>query len=222
MDMIYAAQQFFATGAIGCGSSGIIPNVGMFGGYPGGRQLTMRVRYDDLRELLDKREPLVHEIGNPADFKSRVPAKVTRFTHMPPPIEVRQWDVFVTASTASGGLGDPIEREPSLVKSDLDNGLASEEMAKNVYCVAVRFDGNSKAWEIDYAATANLRQAKRRQRLAQGQPMKTWWEKARTRLMEKDLDGKLVEMYQNSMKMSQPFAREFKEFWNLAEEFNFD
>jgi hypothetical protein len=140
---------------------------------------------------------------------------------MPPPIEVHEGDLLITAATAAGGLGDPIERDPGLVKSDLDNGLATEEMARNIYCVAVTFDGKSKAWKIDYAATAGLRQAKRKERLARGRPMRQWWEKARKRLMEKDFDGKLVEMYQNSMKMSQPFTREFREFWDLPEEFSF-
>jgi len=221
MDIIHGTQQLFATGAIGCGTSGIIPNMGMFGGYPGGRQITMLVRYNDLRGLLDRREPLLHEIGNPAEFKSRVPGVVTRFTHMPPPIEAHEGDMFITAAPGTGGLGDPIERDPGLVKSDLDNGLATEEMAKNIYCVAATFDGKSKAWKIDYAATANLRQAKRKERLARGRPMRQWWGKARERLMEKNFDGKLVEMYQNSMKMSQPFTREFREFWDLPEEFSF-
>ena len=222
MDIIHGTQQLFATGAIGCGTSGIIPNMGMFGGYPGGRQITMLVRYNDLMGLIDRREPLIHEIGNPAEFVKLVPGEVVRFNQMPPPINVCKDDMMVGVPPGAGGLGDPLERDPKLVKADLDNGLTTEEIARNMFCVAATFDEKSKAWRIDNTATAKLRQAKRKQRLTRGQPVSQWWGKARKRLMKKDLDVKLVEMYQNSMKMSQPFTREFKEFWAFPEEFSFD
>jgi len=219
MDMIHGTQQLFAMGAIGCGSDGIIPNVGMFGGYPGGRRLTMLVRYHNPQELIASRQPLLHEVGHPAEFQHRAGGEVIRFTHMPPPIEVSKGDLLVAASSGSGGLGDPIERDPALVKADLDNGLATEEMARNIYCVAASFDRKSETWVIDYATTEDLRRAKRKERLARGQPMRQWWEKARKRLMAKDLDGKLGEMYQSSMKLSQDFAREFRDFWALPDDF---
>ena len=222
MDIIHGTQQLFATGAIGCGTSGIIPNMGMFGGYPGGRQITMLVRYNDLKGLIDRREPLIHEIGNPAEFVKLVQGEVVRFNQMPPPINVHKDDMMVGVPPGAGGLGDPIERDPKLVKADLDNGLTTEEIARNMFCVAATFDEKSKTWKIDNTATAKLRQTKRKQRLTRGQPVSQWWGEARKRLMKKDLDGKLVEMYQNSMKMSQPFTREFREFWAFPKEFSFE
>lgn len=222
IDIIHGTQQLFATGAIGCGTSCIIPNMGMFGGYPGGRQITMLVRYNDLTGMIDRREPLIHEIGNPAEFVKLVPGEVVRFNEMPPPIDVCKDDMMVGVPPGAGGLGDPIERDPKLVKADLDNGLTTEEIARNMFCVAATFDEKSKTWKIDNTSTAKLRQVKRKERLKRGQPVSQWWGKARKRLMKKDLDVKLVEMYQNSMKMSQPFTREFREFWAFPEEFSFD
>jgi acetone carboxylase alpha subunit len=221
IQMVHGTKGLFAAGAIGCGSDGIIPNVGLFGGYPSGRRATMLFRYHNLQELITGRRPLVHEIGHPAEFRNRVPGEVTFFTHIPPPIEVGEGDVLLSVSTSGGGLGDPIERDPALVKSDLDNGLATEEIARNIYCVAASFDNKSETWVVDYAATEDLRQAKIKERLARGQPMSQWWKKARERLMAKDLDGKLLEMYQSSTKLSQAFAREFRDFWALPEDFNF-
>ncbi len=219
--MIHGTKGLFATGALGCGNDGIIPNVGMFGGYPSGRRATMLLRYHNLQELITGRQPLVHEIGHPAEFRNRVPGEVTFFTHVPPPIEVGEGDVLLSASTSGGGLGDPIERGPALVKSDLDNGLTTEDIARNIYCVAASFDSKSETWALDYPATEDLRQAKRRERLARGQPTKQWWEKARKRVMTKDIDDKLVEMYQSSMKLSQTFAAEYRDFWALPDDFNF-
>lgn len=221
IDMIHGTRGLFAMGAIGCGSEGIIPNVGMLGGYPSGRRVTMLLRYHNLAELIAKRQPLVHEIGDPVEFKSKVPAEVTFFSHMPPPVEVGEGDVLIVASCAGGGFGDPIERDPALVKADLDNGLATEWMAKNIYCVAAKFDQQTEEWMIDYVATEKLRQQKRRERLARAQPVRQWWAKAREKLVAKKLDAKIVEMYQSSMKLSQSFTQEFKQFWALPEDFSF-
>ena len=181
----------------------------------------MLLRYHNLQELITGRQSLVHEIGHPAEFRNRVPGEVNFFTHMPPPIEVGEGDVLLSASTSGGGLGDPIERDPALVKADLDNGLTTEDIARNIYCVAASFDSKSETWVVEYPATEDLRQAKRRERLARGQPTKQWWEKARKRVMTKDIDDKLVEMYQSSMKLSQTFAAEYRDFWALPDDFNF-
>jgi N-methylhydantoinase B/oxoprolinase/acetone carboxylase alpha subunit len=221
MDMIHGTQGLFATGAIGCGSDGIIPNVGMLGGYPSGRRITMLLRYRNLPELIANRQPLVHELGDPVEFKRKFPGEVVQFNHMPPPIEVREGDVLAVASSPGGGFGDPLDRDPALVKNDLDNGLATESIARNIYGVVAQFNKETESWTVDYDATQKLREDKRRQRLARGQPVSQWWKKTRERLLSKDLDGKLIEMYQSSMKLSQNFAQEFKEFWQLPEDFSF-
>lgn len=221
IQMIHGTKGLFAAGAIGCGNDGIIPNVGMFGGYPSGRRSTMLLRYHNLQELIAGKQPLVHELGHPAEFRNRVPGEVTFFTHVPPPIEVGEGDVLLSASTSGGGLGDPIERGPAMVKADLDNGLTTEDIARNIYCVVASFDRRADMWIVDYAATDDLRQAKRKERLARGQPMRQWWGKARERLIAKDLDSKVIEMYQSSMKLSQTFTAEYRDFWALPGDFNF-
>ena len=45
------------------------------------------------------------------------------------------------------------------------------------------------------------------------------WQQARQRLMDKTLDPLLLEMYHSSMKLSQGFTREFKDFWVLPQDF---
>jgi N-methylhydantoinase B len=70
-------------------------------------------------------------------------------------------DVFVVSWAGAGGYGDPLERDPELVRQDILNGTVSAEWAQEVYKIVLDSDGN-----IDAAATARRRQERRAQRLA--------------------------------------------------------
>jgi acetone carboxylase, alpha subunit len=52
-------------------------------------------------------------------------------------------------------------------------------------------------------------------------PVEEWWRKARQRLVDKQLDPLLIEMYRSSMKLSIGFTREYKDFWGLPNDFTF-
>jgi hypothetical protein len=116
-------------------------------------------------------------------------------------------------------VGDPIERDPAWIKADLDNGLTTEWQASNVYCVKASYDESAKEWRVDEAETAKLRQARRKQRLSRAVPVKDWWKKNRERITSRDMDPLILEMYQSSMRMSEPFAKEYKDFWALPDDF---
>ena len=58
-----------------------------------------------------------------------------------------------------GGFGDPLERDPDLVRADLRDELVSPERARGDYGVVLDAAGN-----VDAAATAHLRAALRTQR----------------------------------------------------------
>ena len=217
--MMHGSQQAIASGAVGCAHDRIIPNLGMFGGYPGGKRNTIFIRYDSLQELMEQRKPLIHKIGHPKEFGKDIKGEVKVVNYMLPPMEVGEGDMLVTDNCAAGGLGDPIEREPSWVKADLDKGLTTEEIARNIYYVSVSYDERAKEWEVDEAETEKLREAKRKERLSRGVPAKEWWAGARKQVLDKELNPMLLEMYQSSMKMSQQFAQEFRGFWALPEDF---
>ena len=218
--MIHRSQQLVGSGIIGTASDGIIPNLGQFGGYPGGRRNTMLLRYDNLPELMEKRQPLLYELGHPADLKDRFPGQVFDMGLLAVPTEIYEGDLLVSASASAGGLGDPIERDPALITADMDNGLTTEWQASNMYCVKTSYDEKAKQWKVDEAATKELRQAKRKERLARGVPAKEWWRKSRQRLVERDIDDRILEMYQSSMRLSEAFTQEFKDFWALPDDFN--
>jgi acetone carboxylase alpha subunit len=159
-------------------------------------------------------------LDHPAEFIERFPGEVITLSHMPPPMEVQEGDMFFSDNSSPGGLGDPIERAPMLQKADLDNGLTNVEISRNIYCIEANYNEKEKEWKIDEDGTAKLRDEKRKQRLSRGVPVKQWWQKSRKRLLDKDLDPLLVEMYQSSMKLSENFTREFKDFWGLPDDFS--
>jgi N-methylhydantoinase B len=69
-------------------------------------------------------------------------------------IPVREGDVIEIVTTGGGGWGDPLERDPDLVRLDVVRGLVSERAAREAYGVALGRD-----WErsVDTQATAELR-----------------------------------------------------------------
>jgi len=160
-------------------------------------------------------------MDHPAEFIDRFPGEVIPLSHMPAPMEVHEGDVVFSDNGSAGGLGDPIERDLALQKADLDNGLATEEISRNVYCIAANYNEKAKEWTIDETETNKLREEKRKERLSRGVPVEEYWRKTRQRVLEKDLDPLLTEMYQSSMKLSEVFTQEFKDFWTLSEDFNF-
>ena len=221
--MIHNSKLLIAAGITTSGDGAILINDGLFGGYPGPRQKNIALRNNNISQLIEQRKPLVHEIGHPArpSYEGRVQGEILVYDHLVEYMMVSNGDIFINMERSPGGVGDPIERNPSLVRTDLENGLATQEIASDIYCVKTSYDDATKEWQVDEAATKRLRQRKRKQRLGKGIPVKQWWQKARDRLLSQSLDPLLQEMYQNSMKMSQPFARELREFWALPEEFNF-
>ena len=117
-------------------------------------------------------------------------------------------------------MGDPIERNLKLQKEDLDNGLTNAEISRNIYCIEATYEEKEKEWKIDVDGTKKLREKKRKERLTRGVPVEKWWQKSRQRLLDKDIDPLLIEMYQSSMKLSESFTQEFKDFWAMPDDFS--
>jgi acetone carboxylase, alpha subunit len=221
MDLLHRCREGIGSGALGCAHDRIIPNLGLFGGYPGGKRNTFLLRYHDFKDMVAKRIPLLHEIGDPREFMNYKHGEIIHYNLMPPTIEVKDKDVFICDNSGPGGLGDPIERDPALQKADLDAGLTNIDISRRVYCIEASYDDKAREWKIDEAATRKLREAKKKERLSRGVPVMQWWQQARQHVANKQFDPLLVEMYRSSMKMSEKFTREYKDFWGLPNEFAF-
>ena len=67
-------------------------------------------------------------------------------------VELSPEQLLVIGLPGGGGLGDPWERDPELVRQDVLEGLVSVEQARDAYGVAFTIDG-----AVDAAETARLR-----------------------------------------------------------------
>jgi len=73
-------------------------------------------------------------------------------------------DIWVMSMYGGGGYGDPLRREPELVRKDFEDGAVSAQVVREVYGVVL---GDR---QVDHAATQRRRAEIRRDRLRQARP----------------------------------------------------
>jgi N-methylhydantoinase B/oxoprolinase/acetone carboxylase alpha subunit len=81
---------------------------------------------------------LIKNQGQPDE--ERWPSKVTAF-------RLRAGDTLQITVPNSGGYGDPLERDPELVRSDVRDGFTTVELAARDYGVVI--DGETMALDVD-------------------------------------------------------------------------
>jgi N-methylhydantoinase B len=82
--------------------------------------------------------------------KSREELEVLKCIDM---TEVFPGDLLISKGTGGAGWGNPLDRDPEMVKEDVEDMKVSIGRAKNVYGVVM----NEETLEIDYKATKKLR-----------------------------------------------------------------
>jgi len=102
-------------------------SAGIAGGYPGSTtQFNIR-RNTSVQELLSRGQI-------PGEFNAldgELQPKACEDTFL------RRGDVFERVACGGGGFGDPLERDPELVKKDLQLGLVSSRCAEEIYGVVL-------------------------------------------------------------------------------------
>ena len=73
-------------------------------------------------------------------------------------------DMFASWCAGGGGLGDPLDRDPELVRLDAEEGLVSSHGAARDYGV-VLVAGAEDTWLVDATGTAELRRRARHDRI---------------------------------------------------------
>ena len=99
---------------------------------------------------------------NPQDEARTLTSKVT--------MTCRRGDVVRWVLPGGGGWGDPLERDPQRVLSDVRNELVSPAAAERDYGVVV----DTRRWAVDDAATGSLRAQRRAARPADTLPFVSW------------------------------------------------
>jgi acetone carboxylase, gamma subunit len=114
-----------------------------------------------------------------------------------------QGDLYLSVGKGTGGLGDPLLRPVDHVQRDLREGHLLPRFAESVYGVSDR---------------AGYRQ----RRLERARPASEWWAEQRERVLAQDLIAPVKVMLAESMRLSPAFAAEYRGFWDLPAEFEFD
>jgi N-methylhydantoinase B len=130
---------------------------GMYGGYPAGTNQLRIKRSTNIHDLF-ARGAVPSDAGT-MEAETETLQGISRTF-------LRKGDVFVGATMGGGGYGDPLDRDPALVQRDIDAGLVSREMARELYGVVVGDDG------VEIARTAAARVEIRKRRLAKSSAAK--------------------------------------------------
>jgi N-methylhydantoinase B len=68
---------------------------------------------------------------------------------------VKEGERYMAECNGGGGYGDPLERDPELVRLDARADFISLEAARDEYGVVL--DVNTEQYDVDYGATKELR-----------------------------------------------------------------
>ena len=101
------------------------------------------------------------------------------------------------------GLGDPLLRARRGVRRDVEEGHLLPRFAESVYGVSDR-------------------EAFRRRRLERAMPVREWVAAERERILAQELAEPVKAMYAESMRLSPRWAAEYRGFWDLPEDFEYD
>jgi N-methylhydantoinase B len=201
------------------GNGKVFSSPGIFGGYPGSIGYIHNLRDNDLLERArrgdaypvadgDYEQPALMELAGRREYGH------DNFTTLAP---IAHGDLYLSVMKGGSGLGDPLLRDPQAVAQDVHEEHLLPRFADSVYGVVLGERGG-----VDDAATQALRGELSAQRLREGRPAAEWWEHERERVLARELPPHVQVMYAESMKLSPRWAAEYRGFWNLPEDFEFD
>jgi N-methylhydantoinase B/acetone carboxylase alpha subunit len=178
---------------------------GLFGGYPSPTNYVHNVFGADLVERAkrgeaypvtehDREQPGLAGIGGRHDVRQDAYTMLQAFD---------AGDLYLSVGKGSGGLGDPLLRSVEHVEEDVASGHLLPRFAQSVYGVGDR-------------------DAYRRRRLDRARPSSQWWAEQRERVLAQRLIDPVKVMLAESMRLSPRWAAEYRGFWDLPEDFEFD
>ena len=152
-----------AFGSWGFNSKGTI-NQGLFGGYASPVMPFVRISHTNLKELFNSPEAKLPSRSWMTYEEREVGGTYEADKYPSPPRPVKEYDIVAGGTAGGGGYGDPIERDPSLVMKDLEEGIISHRIARDIYQVAY----NQETLLVDEEKTKALRKAEKESRKKRG------------------------------------------------------
>jgi N-methylhydantoinase B/acetone carboxylase alpha subunit len=199
---------FASSGGMGRAATGIS------GGYPGINDVVVFAHDTNMRELMKEGKPYPRDFVEVRQWLKEGKLKagsVEVYNTATPNIPFKDGDLFASASTAMGGWGDPLERDFSLVESDVHYGWMTPDAVRTIYGAVTDEKGKVKVAESN-----NLQQQMRRRREERSVDAKDWWEQERKKVMNKQFSEDVCNMYADCLKYGK-FRREFIGMWQLPE-----
>ncbi len=207
------------------GNGAVTMQSGLWGGYPGATGYRHNIRNTDFFDLVADRVPYPVVDGNPEQSRMMAVSGDRDFDQrtLTMPEAMAEGDLTLSPFRGGAGLGDPLERDPAAVAEDVDGNYVIERLASSVYGVVLCEGG-----AVDAGATEARRSAIRAERAERSVPVIDWVAGERDRILEHGEGGSgpfslpVQRMYAESMRLSRPWAEEFRQFWGLPPEFVFD
>ncbi|WP_416829344.1 hydantoinase B/oxoprolinase family protein [Ectobacillus polymachus] len=219
--MVYGAKDwtmFFM------GNGYMSSDCGLMGGYPAASGYRFEAHGTNIKERIEKRLPIPTggdmDPDNPEYDKLIEAQEVIRDKQSITTETIfEDYDLYLNYLRGGPGFGDPLERKPSMIAEDLNEGHILPRYAERVYG-AVASKNEKGTYIVDEKATEKRRNEMRKERLGRGVTINEWMEKERETILKKDAAVQVRHMYAGSFALSESFNREFKEFWNLPKEWD--
>ena len=188
------------------GANRVLSAGGLFGGYPGPTAYIHNIKGADLIARAHRGEayPLADgDYENPALMQIEGAVREHKNDGMTMLSPFANGDLYLSVMKGGGGLGDPLLRPGEQVRRDIDEGHLLPRFAESVYGVSDR-------------------DAFRRRRLERAVPVRRWMASERERILGQDLAQPIKETLAESMRLSPRWAAEYRGFWDLPDDFDFD
>jgi hypothetical protein len=138
------------------------------------------------------------------------------------PVLLKNYDMFHYTMSGGPGYGDVLERKVEKIKQDLDDGIYTADFVRNIYGVVANFDESKDEWIIDENATKAGQEEIRKERMEKSMTFEEFWEYEKEKITEDKLYEAVKLMYSESLKLSDKWAKEFREFWKLPENYQME
>jgi N-methylhydantoinase B/oxoprolinase/acetone carboxylase alpha subunit len=196
---------------------------GLFGGYPAAPGYRHNIQGTDILERARAGKPYPVREYDPDDSELSANVKGTHQMDKRTliyPYRFRQGDLYLSCMRGGGGLGDPIERDFRLVERDVNLGFLLPRYAERLYGVKLRKKKDG-TFSVNKKGTEALRKDMRKRRAESSIPVSEYIKNERERILEGKFPPYIREMYNQAMSLSGPWAKRYRGFWDLPEDFTF-
>jgi acetone carboxylase, alpha subunit len=193
---------------------------GMSGAYPAPGVFHVSARNTNSYELVRQGTPLPRdgvELLSMAREGVLKAGKTEIWRYDMQPLPFADGDLLGSHAGASGGWGDPIERDPQAVLADVKEGWIDRKCACGLYGVVI--SRSDESWKVDEAATEKRRKEIRNERIAKSTGGEEFWRDERRLIVEKRLIEPVRNMYATTVSEKFDFDADLRSFWALPEDF---